>query len=182
VPIYRVSCKTCVFCLGFRRRVLMSLSVPTKSRAMRWSSNPMPPINRRQDAARLWVDTIDTQAFACYAANPQCFTFLTTADGDRIEIRAAEGCWFGSYSRGCLVPLSLSGIMHLLESSVAGESPAATPSHVRAWPGFVTKVTRPKLVIVPHVFQALRHLPLYLSGLCAGSICNLRTSPSGLTH
>jgi len=78
--------------------------------------------------------------------------------------------------------LSLSGIMHLLESSVAGESPAATPSHVRAWPGFVTKVTRPKLVIVPHLFQALRHLPLYLSGLCAGSICNLRTSPSGLTH
>jgi hypothetical protein len=30
-------------------------------------------------------------AFACYTANPQPFTFLTTGDGDRIEIRAAEG-------------------------------------------------------------------------------------------
>lgn len=30
-------------------------------------------------------------AFACYTANPQRFTFLTAGDGDRIEIRAAEG-------------------------------------------------------------------------------------------
>ena len=30
-------------------------------------------------------------AFACYTANPQRFTFLTTGDGDRIEIQAAEG-------------------------------------------------------------------------------------------
>ncbi len=30
-------------------------------------------------------------AFACYTANPQGFIFLTTGDGDRIEIQAAEG-------------------------------------------------------------------------------------------
>jgi hypothetical protein len=30
-------------------------------------------------------------AFACYTANPQRFTFLTTGDGDRIEIRTADG-------------------------------------------------------------------------------------------
>jgi hypothetical protein len=30
-------------------------------------------------------------AFACYTANPQRFTFLTTGAGDRVEIRAAEG-------------------------------------------------------------------------------------------
>jgi hypothetical protein len=30
-------------------------------------------------------------AFACYTENPQRFTFLTTGDGDRIEIRSAEG-------------------------------------------------------------------------------------------
>jgi hypothetical protein len=121
-------------------------------------------------------------AFACYTANPQRFTFLTTGDEDRIEIRAAEGASFVATPEDASSKLSLSGIMHSLESSVAGESPAATPSHVSAWPGFVTKVTRPNIVIVPHLFQTLRHLPLYLSGFCAGSICNLRTLPSGLTH
>jgi len=30
-------------------------------------------------------------AFACYTENPQRFTFLTAGDGDRIEIRSAEG-------------------------------------------------------------------------------------------
>ena len=30
-------------------------------------------------------------AFVCYTANPQRFTFLTSGDGDRVEIQAAEG-------------------------------------------------------------------------------------------
>ncbi len=30
-------------------------------------------------------------AFACYTEDPQRFTFLTTGDGDKLELRAAEG-------------------------------------------------------------------------------------------
>ena len=35
--------------------------------------------------------TLSDQAFACYTDDPQRFTFVTTGEGDKLELRAAEG-------------------------------------------------------------------------------------------
>jgi hypothetical protein len=64
-----------------------------------WSSNPMPPINRRQDAARLWVDAIDTHRLClrrlagnAYLWQPDRLAFLSqTNQGKRMKIADFKG-------------------------------------------------------------------------------------------
>ena len=86
-------------CLGFRRRVLNEFVCPHEITRDGWSSNPMPPINRRQDAARLWVDAIDTHRLClrrlagnAYLWQPDRLAFLSqTNQGKRMKIAGLEG-------------------------------------------------------------------------------------------